>query len=147
MSEMTVHGQCHCGQISLEAVVDTQKVMACHCSDCQVISGAPYRAIVAVPAAQLKITGTPKEYIKTAESGNKRFQAFCGDCGTQLYAADSERTLFNVRVGCLSERAALVPHKHIFAKSTLPWVLGITHETWFEAGLQSAQVSAPADNV
>ena len=146
MSEMSVHGHCHCGQITLEATVDTQKVMACHCTDCQVISGAPYRAIVAVPAESLTIHGTPKEYVKTAESGNKRFQAFCGDCGTQLYAADSERTLFNIRLGCLDERAQLVPRKHIFGKSTLDWVHDIDQSTWFESGLNSPQIAVKNDS-
>ena len=31
-------------------------------------------------------SGTPKSYVKTAESGNKRRHAFCGDCGTPIYA-------------------------------------------------------------
>ena len=34
-------------------------------------------------------SGTPKIYIKTAESGNKRAHAFCPGCGTPIYAAAS----------------------------------------------------------
>ena len=29
-------------------------------------------------------SGTPRSYVKTAESGNRRRHAFCGDCGTPL---------------------------------------------------------------
>jgi len=35
-------------------------------------------------------SGAPKIYVKTAESGNKRRQAFCGTCGTQLWACAVE---------------------------------------------------------
>jgi hypothetical protein len=30
------------------------------------------------------LSGTPKTYVKTAESGNKRLHAFCGSCGTPI---------------------------------------------------------------
>ena len=31
------------------------------------------------------LAGKPKEYVKTAESGGKRAQGFCPDCGTAIY--------------------------------------------------------------
>jgi hypothetical protein len=31
-------------------------------------------------------TGTPRSYVKTAESGDIRRHAFCGKCGTPIYA-------------------------------------------------------------
>jgi len=138
MSVRHVQGRCHCGQIRLSAEVDTDKVMACHCSDCQVFSGAPYRAVVMVPADQLTIEGQPREYVKIAASGNKRFQAFCPNCGTQLYAADADKKIYNIRTGCLDALADLVPKKHIFAQSSVPWVHDIETVAWFEAGANSA---------
>jgi hypothetical protein len=56
--------------------------MVCHCSDCQVLSGAPYRAVVAAPVDTLSVTGTTKSYVKVAQSGNRRAQVFCPECGT-----------------------------------------------------------------
>jgi len=41
---MKVEGSCHCGQISYEADINPEYVFICHCSDCQIMSGAPYRA-------------------------------------------------------------------------------------------------------
>lgn len=138
MSSKQVHGRCHCGQIEITATVDPEKVMACHCSDCQTFSGAPYRAVAMVPAADIQIQGTPREYVKVAESGNQRFQAFCPNCGTQLYAADSEKKIYNIRTGFLNALADLKPAKHIFAKSSVPWVHAIDRAPWFEAGANSA---------
>ena len=81
---MKVDGACHCGQITFEAVIDARTVVICHCADCQSLSGAPYRAMVPVKAEMFHIRGTPKIYIKTAESGTKRAQGFCGNCGAAL---------------------------------------------------------------
>jgi len=45
---LRVHGSCHCGAISYEATVDTERVTICHCTDCQNLTGTAYR--VSVPA-------------------------------------------------------------------------------------------------
>jgi hypothetical protein len=36
------------------------------------------------------LSGTLKTYIEAAESGNKRLHAFCGNCGTPIYASSLE---------------------------------------------------------
>ena len=62
---------------------------------------------------KIKFKGRAKEYIKTtAESGNKRIQAFCGECGSQLYGCDLDQSGYNVRIGCLDQRDSLSPAKH-----------------------------------
>ena len=90
-NEISVNGECHCGNISISAIVDKNKVRVCHCTDCQKMSGAPLRAVAIAPAESITINGTPKEYIKIGDSGNKRIQAFCENCGTQLFATDLEK--------------------------------------------------------
>jgi hypothetical protein len=120
---MKITGQCHCGAIRFTALTDPGKVFACHCADCQVISGAPFRAVLPVPVEQVELTGTPRHYVKVAASGNRRAQAFCGDCGTQLFAteADTPRTL-NIRLGCVNERAELPPRRQVWHDSAMPWL-------------------------
>ena len=34
-NEISVNGECHCGNISISAIVDKNKVRVCHCTDCQ----------------------------------------------------------------------------------------------------------------
>ena len=62
---MHIDGACHCGAVSFTAEVDPGRVMVCHCTDCQVLSGAPFRAVVAAPYESLAVTGTTKRYIAT----------------------------------------------------------------------------------
>ena len=53
--------------------------LACHCSDCQKFSGAPFRAVAVMSAEQVAISGVVKEYLKIADSGNERVQGFCSE--------------------------------------------------------------------
>ena len=121
-NEINVNGKCHCGQIEIEARVRKSEVRACHCTDCQKISGAPLRAIAVAPANTIKIKGEPKEYIKIGESGRQRVQAFCPDCGTQLFATDMKKTVFNLRTGFLEQKNLLNPKTHAFTQSSMPWI-------------------------
>jgi hypothetical protein len=120
---MKVEGKCHCGKISYSAEVDPDKVTICHCSDCQNLSGSPYRASVPAPAATFVLrSGTPKTYVKTAESGTRRIHAFCADCGSPVYScAISDPPFYSLRIGCLDQRAVLKPTKRIWCQSQLGW--------------------------
>ena len=120
---MNVHGRCHCGSIAYEAEIDPARVSACHCTDCQMLTGSAFRVSVQAPREGFKLlSGTPKTYIKTAESGNRRIHAFCGNCGTPVYAtAIVDPQAYSLRVGCLDERAELPPRKQIWCKSAVPW--------------------------
>jgi hypothetical protein len=120
--EIQVNGTCHCGNIEIKATVKLSEVRACHCTDCQKMSGAPLRAIAVSPADKIKLSGYPKEYIKIGDSGNKRIQAFCPDCGTQLFAADMEKRLYNLRTGFLEQKNLLEPKTHVFTQSSVHWI-------------------------
>ncbi len=120
---MIVHGACHCGAIAYEAEVDPARAAICHCIDCQTLSGAAFRASVPARIEDFRLLkGAPRTYVKTAESGNRRVQAFCGDCGSPFYSADAvDAKIYNLRIGTLAERAALPPQREIWCESALPW--------------------------
>lgn len=120
---MQITGQCHCGDISFSAEIDPSRVMACHCTDCQTLSGAPFRAVVPAAIDQFKLQGTPKSYIKVAQSGNRRAQMFCPNCGTPLFATAPENaTTVSIRLGCVTQRAQLKPATQIWHHSAMPWL-------------------------
>ena len=134
---MKINGQCHCGAIKINGNTDETNTIACHCTDCQIFSGAPFRAVVICKADDFNVLGSPKEYLKTADSGNKKIQAFCKECGSQLYATDLEKTIFNVRMGCLDQRDDLKPTRHIFGTSSRAWINKLTKDPWFTKGPNS----------
>jgi hypothetical protein len=120
---MQINGACHCGRVSFTVQIDPARVMVCHCNDCQVLSGAPFRAVAVAPYSSLVLRGETKSYVKVAESGNKRAQVFCPECGTPLFATAPENpTSVVIRLGCVAQRAQLVPAAQIWQRSALPWL-------------------------
>jgi len=82
---MKVDGACHCGSIIVEGEADPERVMICHCIDCQTSTGSAFRISVPVAGATFKIAGQPTTYFKTtAESGTPRLHAFCPRRGTPI---------------------------------------------------------------
>ena len=122
---MKIDGSCHCGNISYVAEIEPQQVMICHCTDCQALSGSAYRTVVPALDDSFKLlSGTPRIYVKTAESGVKRAQAFCPDCGTPIYAGPAEGGpgMLGIRVGTCRQRDQLVPQKQHWSRSAQSWV-------------------------
>lgn len=124
---MKIDGGCHCGRISYEAEIDPATVTLCHCTDCQTLTGTAYRtAVPAAKAAFVLSGGPPKIYLKTAESGAKRVQAFCPECGTPIYScATGDASVYMIRVGTARQRAELTPRSQIWCRSALGWVMDL----------------------
>jgi hypothetical protein len=122
---MRVQGQCHCGAIAYEAEVEQNTIGICHCLDCQMLTGAAFRANILAPADGFRILkGKPRQYIKTADSGAKRVHAFCEMCGSPIYACAIENPqTYSLRVGALDQREELGrPARQIWTKRRLPWI-------------------------
>jgi hypothetical protein len=125
---MRIEGGCHCGYLTYEADIDPADVGICHCTDCQGLTGSAFSTFVFAGKESFKLlTGKPKIYVKTAESGNKRAQAFCPECGTRIYAAAAvaEPERFNLRVGTMRQRRELRPQAQLWCRSSLDWVMDL----------------------
>lgn len=126
---MKVTGKCHCGQIHYEADVDPKAVLICHCQDCQTLTGSAFRVTVAAAPERFRLVkGTPKIYVKIADSGTRRNHAFCGDCGAPVYRMPTDNTPhYSLRIGGLDQRAELgPPQKQVWVKRRLPWLTAIS---------------------
>jgi len=124
---MRIDGGCHCGNITYEAEIDPEKVGICHCTDCQTLSGTAFTTFVPAPIGGFRLlAGQPKIYVKTAESGSKRAQAFCPECGSRLYAsAVTDPKMLNIRVGTARQRGELPPKVQLWCRSSLDWVMDL----------------------
>lgn len=124
---MEIDGRCLCGAISYEATINPDRVVICHCTDCQINSGSAFRWIIPVGKQDFRLlTGQLKIYVKTAQSGAKRGQAFCPGCGTSLYGADVvDPQTFTLRLGTARQAKALTPSLQIWRQSALGWLSAI----------------------
>jgi hypothetical protein len=125
---MQIEGQCHCGAIAYEATVDPLTAVICHCGDCQTLSGAPFRASVPAKAEDFHILkGNPRVYVKIAESGRRRAQGFCGDCGSPIYSTTADDPkVYVLRLGPVKQRAQILPRRQIWCESAQAWARNIS---------------------
>jgi hypothetical protein len=121
---MKIDRRCHCGKITYEAEIDPDAVSVCRCTDCQRLAGSAFRVNVPAAANRFKLCGELMSYIKikTADSGNLRRHTFCGDCGTPICSCAVENPESYARVGAITQRARLVPHRQQWRRSALAWV-------------------------
>ena len=127
-SDMKIDGRCHCGYITYEAEIDPAKVMVCHCSDCQTLSGSAFRTVVFSKEGTFRLlTGELKIYVKTSESGNKRPQSFCPECGTPIYSTTlgDDPKVYIIRVGTIRQRDQLVPKTQLWFRSSQRWLANL----------------------
>ena len=125
---MKIDGACHCGSITYQAEIDPAKVSICHCTDCQTGSGSAYRTNVPCERNTFRLlSGEPRIYMKVAESGNRRAQGFCAQCGTPLFSTtETDRQVYVLRVGSIRQRSELRPQAMGWCRSAQPWALDIS---------------------
>ena len=121
---MNITGQCHCGAIAYRARLVSTAIAICHCTDCQALSGSPYRATATARAADFDITrGAPAAYVKTGDSGRQSTQYFCRVCGAQLFRRGEGEDAIGIRIGTITERHALAPEGQSYLRSALPFAI------------------------
>ena len=122
---MKISGGCVCGHITYEAEVDPAQVGLCNCTDCQVFSGSAFRVGVPAPDTDFRLlTGALKVYVKTAESGGRREQAFCPECGTHLYSTSDGAgpKVLRIRTSTAAQRDLLPPRRQGWMRSAQSWL-------------------------
>ena len=122
---MKIDGGCHCGDITYEAEIDPELVFICHCSDCQALSASVFRTVARVPEKDFRmLSGDPKIYVKSGDSGAKREQAFCPECGSAIYATSvgAGPKFYGLRLGTARQRAELTPKFQYWSRSALTWL-------------------------
>ena len=122
---MKIDGNCHCGNIKYEADIDPGKVYICHCTDCQSISGSPFRWAVSIPAEKFRLlSGEPKTYKKRSDSGGTSHQLFCPDCASPVYSTTPSEgpQFYNLRLGTARQRAQLSPKAEVWCGSAQGWI-------------------------
>lgn len=105
--------------------MDPDKVRICNCTDCQQLSDTTFRVMRPCSESYFQLkTGEPKIYVKTAESGRRRKQAVCWDCGPLIYAIFDESKgarVLGLRAGVLAQSRALIPRRQFWYRSVHPF--------------------------
>lgn len=119
---MRITGGCLCGAIRYETDAAPLATRFCWCRVCQYIGGGSGTVNAVFPRDAVHITGTPREYVSMADSGNRMHRQFCGACGTPLFNHAEERPqLLVVRVGTFDDPEQVRPQVTIWTDSAPTW--------------------------
>ena len=129
---MKIEGRCHCGNLTYVAKVDPEKVRSATAPIARPCPAPPSASWCRREPGTFKlVSGEPKTYVKTADSGNRRVQAFCPNCGTSLYAhalagdPHIRPPIVGLRVGAIVQRDQLPPKTQYWTRSRQHWVTEI----------------------
>jgi hypothetical protein len=124
MSNTTLTGGCACGAIRYKLTERPLIVHACHCRDCQRLTGSAFVINLWIERKFVEADNEPKSFRLTGGSGKPHDVFFCEKCGTYLwsvYHAAPAGSLF-VHAGTLDQPENVKPDVHIFTRSKLPWL-------------------------
>lgn len=118
-------GGCFCGRLRYRVSGQPIAVNACHCRDCQRLTGSAFAVNAMFEAKAVDTLGTSwsARDLVGAEPGSRSWR--CAECGVLLLAdhpkfGDAMRF---VRVGTLDDGRDLEPDAHYFVRSKHPWVV------------------------
>lgn len=115
-------GGCACGAIRYTGAQAPVAMINCHCTDCQLSSGAPFASGIVVMTDDLQVSGTPKTYAVRAGSGAAATRSFCADCGTPLFTHSEANARFtSIRFPSLDDASDFKPMLDIYTASAQPW--------------------------
>jgi hypothetical protein len=113
-------GACLCGAVEYTIPDALRYAGYCHCSECRRFSGSASSAFGGIPKERfrlLKGEHAIRHYAKSAAT----VLAFCGTCGSSLYADKPQRGLLHLRLGSLLDEPSLAPQAHAHVASKAAW--------------------------
>jgi hypothetical protein len=124
---MTSHnvftGGCLCGAVRFKVCGSIAAAAYCHCADCRKCTGSAFNVSVPVDVAKFKLlSGNPKGFTKTADSGNELTRHFCPDCGSPLFTSSPHHLdRVYVKAGAFDDPSIIVPAHQSWASASVPW--------------------------
>ena len=140
---MEQEGGCACGATRYKLAVAPLIVHACHCRDCQRLSGGAFVLNVWIEKRFCRSDHAKLRSVMVPAGSGKPQEIFrCSDCGTAMWSkyhgAPGDTVL--LRAGTLDHPEAIKPDVHIFTRSKLPWLELPAGSRSFESFYKLAEV-------
>lgn len=120
---LPITGGCQCAALRYEVVAPPLMIYACHCTNCQRISGSAFAISVTITEDALRFTsGQPSIVEWRSDAGNGRFGKFCGECGCRIaHGQIPSNRILSLRAGTFDDAQWVSPVGHIWMESAQPW--------------------------
>jgi hypothetical protein len=121
---MNPEGGCSCTALRYKLTASPLIVHACHCRDCQRVTGSAFVINLWIEKKFVETNATPKSFTLKGGSGQDHDVFFCRKCGTYVWSRyhGAPGDYLFVRAGTLDKPEAVKPDVHIFTRSKLPWL-------------------------
>ena len=117
-------GGCQCGAIRYEVTGAPDKIVACHCSDCQRQSGSAFGMTMVVAEAAFRLTkGEVNTFELKSDAGRTKLGGFCPHCGSRIFnKTDWRPGMISVKPGTLDDSSWLTPQIHLWTSRKQSWI-------------------------
>jgi len=115
---------CCCGGFRLRVKGEPNRVVTCHCLQCQRRTGSVFGDNAIFPRTSiLAIEGESREFTRIGERGGGITFHFCPKCGSSLYwDLRSEPDLVGVAVGAFADPGFTKPSRSVFGVTRHHWI-------------------------
>ena len=142
-----IEGGCICGAVRYRLTNTPMIVHACHCRDCQKLTGTAFVVNMWIERQFIEASGAePVAFpVPPGPSGTRHDVFHCPACGTAVwgkYHGAPGDTLF-VRGGTLDDTGAVTPDVHIYTRSKMPWLELPEDARVFDAYYRRSEVWSP----
>ena len=115
--------QCCCGSLRVETQGEPAIISACHCTECQRRTGAPFGVSVYFPKDAVLTAGASKVYMRDGRENRKVRIHFCPECGSSVYwEADARNDMIGVALGAFADPTIPAPMRSEWETTRHPWV-------------------------
>ena len=114
-------GSCLCGSIRYTIDGELSDFGYCHCRSCRKASGSAFGANAAVERSRCHVQD-PQGVLRTYESSAGKLRAFCGRCGSPVYAyVQASPDILRLRLGLLDTPFDRHAKAHGFVADKADW--------------------------
>ncbi|WP_408590621.1 GFA family protein [Novosphingobium sp.] len=119
MTEDVLRGECYCRAVAYSVPDRFAYALICHCHDCQRTTGSAFKPFAGIAADVVSVERGAEHIRRLGDAANHN--AFCGQCGSQLWAIVRDGAFAHVTLGTLTSPPTTRPSAHIFVRSQAPW--------------------------
>jgi hypothetical protein len=116
-------GSCLCRRVQYDVTGEIGDFGYCHCTSCRKASGTAHAANAPVQRSEFRLTSGAEE-LREFESSTGRVRAFCGHCGSPIFAyLRGSMDYIRIRLGTLDTPFTKKPSAHTWVSDRAPWDL------------------------
>lgn len=121
--ESPLVGGCACGAVRYKVTGAPMSVHACHCTDCQTLSGSAFGLSMVLNLSDIEVTLGELQVNDFTASKNRMHRHHCAKCGVAIwFSSPGYEGIIAIKPGTLDDTSGLRPIAHMWYRSAQPWL-------------------------